>query len=71
MQAYGQPVLEVQEESGRIKKTDWREDLIKTLAAHQKSDGSFEIVDPDKRWMEGNPVLITAYSLNAIGDALK
>lgn len=69
MGAYGQPVLDVQEETGRMKKTDWREDLIKALAAHQKSDGSFETLD--KRWMETNPVLITAYSLNAVGEALK
>ena len=69
MRAYGEPVLDVQEESGRMKKTDWREDLIKALAAHQKSDGSFEKLDD--RWMESNPVLITAYSLNAIGEALK
>lgn len=72
MRAYGQPVLEVQEESGRMKKTDWREDLIKALAAHQSPDGSFEVVDlKDKRWMETNQVLITAYGLNALGEALK
>ncbi|MBX3390973.1 MAG: hypothetical protein KF691_16100 [Phycisphaeraceae bacterium] len=69
MQAYGQPVLDVQEESGRMKKTDWREDLVKALAAHQKSDGSFEVLND--RWKENDPVLITSYSLNAIGDALK
>ncbi|MGH7243347.1 MAG: hypothetical protein ACREJD_08010 [Phycisphaerales bacterium] len=69
MRAYGDTNLEVQEESGRMKRTDWREDLIKALAAKQKPDGSFEILD--KRWMETNPVLIAAYSLNALGDALK
>ncbi len=69
MRAYGEPIMEVQEETGRMKKTDWREDLIKELATRQKSDGSFEVLD--KRWMEDNSVLITAYSLNALGDALK
>lgn len=69
MQAYGQPVLDVQDDTGKMRKADWREDLIKALAAHQKPDGSFETLD--KRWMETNPVLITAYSLNALGVALK
>jgi len=69
MRAYGEPVLDVQEESGKMKKADWREDLIKALAAHQKPDGSFEVLD--KRWMETDPILITSYSLNAVGEALK
>ncbi|MBX3381488.1 MAG: terpene cyclase/mutase family protein [Phycisphaeraceae bacterium] len=69
MQAYGEPTLTVVAETGRTRTADWREDLIKALAAHQKSDGSFE--ELDKRWMENNPVLITAYGLNAVGDALK
>jgi len=69
LRAYGEPVLEVQEETGKMKKADWREDLIKALAAHQNADGSFK--ELDKRWMETNPILITAYSLNAVGEALK
>lgn len=69
MRAYGDTDMQVQEESGKMRRTDWREDLIKELATRQKPDGSFEVLD--KRWMETNPVLITAYSLNALGDALK
>ena len=69
MNAYGQPVLQVQEETGRMRKADWREDLIKAMAKHQKPDGSFEVLD--SRWMENNEVLITAYCLNALGEALK
>ncbi|MBS0187846.1 MAG: hypothetical protein JSS51_07240 [Planctomycetes bacterium] len=69
MRAYGETSLEVQEETGRMRKADWREDLIKELATRQRADGSFEPLD--KRWMEDNPVLITAYGLNALGDALR
>lgn len=69
MRAYGDTDMMVQEESGKMRRTDWREDLIRELATRQKPDGSFEVLD--KRWMETNPVLITSYSLNALGDALK
>lgn len=43
---------------------DWANDLITQLATLQNDDGSFRSVDP--RWMENNPVLITAYSLIAL-----
>lgn len=69
LQAFGEPVMEVQEETGRLKKVDWREDLIKTLAEMQQSDGSFKSVN--ERWMENDPVLITAYGLIAVGEAMK
>lgn len=42
----------------------WREDLIDQLARLQTEDGSFTSVDD--RWMENNPVLITAYALVAL-----
>jgi len=42
---------------------DWREGLIDTLAGLQNDDGSFRSVS--SRWMENDPVLITAYSLIA------
>lgn len=45
----------------------WRPDLIHRLAELQQPDGSFKSLD--KRWMEDNPVLITAYSLVAIQQA--
>jgi hypothetical protein len=35
----------------------------------QEPDGSFKSVDD--RWMENDPVLITAYSLIALGEAVK
>jgi hypothetical protein len=48
---------------------DWRVDLINQLATLQNEDGSFRSVDD--RWMESDPVLITAYSLNALQAARK
>lgn len=46
---------------------NWRDDLIDQLARLQNDDGSFRSVDD--RWMENNPVLITAYSLIALKHA--
>ncbi len=43
----------------------WREELVKTLAAAQREDGSW-INGKSDRWMEGNPNLVTAYSLLAL-----
>jgi len=44
-----------------IENRDWRRDLIGKLAEMQEGGGAFRPVDD--RWMEDNPVLITAYSL--------
>jgi squalene-hopene/tetraprenyl-beta-curcumene cyclase len=46
---------------------DWRRDLTERLARLQQPDGSFRVVDD--RWMESDPVLITAYSLLALESA--
>jgi squalene-hopene/tetraprenyl-beta-curcumene cyclase len=43
---------------------DWRAELAAELIARQKADGSW-INDAD-RWMEGDPNLVTAYSLLAL-----
>ena len=40
---------------------DWRKDLGEKLLAAQNSDGSW--VNKNGRWMESNPVLVTAYTL--------
>ncbi|MEX2114150.1 MAG: prenyltransferase/squalene oxidase repeat-containing protein [Pirellulales bacterium] len=50
------------DESGKAR--DWRSDLIQTLAARQKPDGSF--LNDTPRWMEGNPNLVTGYALLAL-----
>ncbi len=47
---------------------DWRAGLIDTLAELQSADGSFTPVND--RWMEADPVLITAYSLIALQAAM-
>lgn len=47
---------------------DWANDLIDRLAELQNEDGSFRSVDG--RWMEDQPVLITAYSLLALQHAI-
>lgn len=42
----------------------WAEDLVDRLTELQAEDGSFKSVDD--RWLESDPVLITAYSLLAL-----
>ena len=46
---------------------DWTVDLAKKLTELQQPDGSVRVVDD--RWMEDNPVLITAYALIAAQNA--
>jgi squalene-hopene/tetraprenyl-beta-curcumene cyclase len=43
---------------------DWRKDLGGKLLASQREDGSW--VNSNGRWMESNPVLITAYTVMAL-----
>lgn len=40
---------------------DWKSDLVKQLEKTQRSDGSW--VNESVRWMEGDPNLVTGYSL--------
>lgn len=47
-------------------KHDWRIELIDKLTALQKPDGSWV---GEKRWMETNPVLVTAYCVLALEEA--
>jgi squalene-hopene/tetraprenyl-beta-curcumene cyclase len=42
-------------------KADWRKDLGEKLLATQREDGSW--VNDNGRWMESNPVLVTAYTV--------
>jgi squalene-hopene/tetraprenyl-beta-curcumene cyclase len=42
----------------------WRKDLVERMTGLQNEDGSFKSVD--KRWMESNPELITAYGVTAL-----
>lgn len=47
---------------------DWANDLIAKIASLQRPDGSF--VNESDRWMEGDPVLVTAYALLALQHAI-
>lgn len=48
-------------------KHNWRSDLIKQLSKTQKANGSWS--NEADRWMEGDPNLVTAYSLLALSNA--
>lgn len=60
MDAIGEPMLT---DSKGIKH-DWRMDLVTKLAELQRNDGSW--TNETDRWYEGDPNLVTAYSLLAI-----
>jgi squalene-hopene/tetraprenyl-beta-curcumene cyclase len=45
----------------------WAKDLFEALAARQKPEGFF--VNENSRWWEQDPVLVTAYALNAMNCA--
>ncbi|MBL8745791.1 MAG: hypothetical protein JNK58_05465 [Phycisphaerae bacterium] len=60
LDAWGSPTIEVADGGVR----DWQNDLVDRLAGLQTEDGSFRVVDD--RWMENNPILITAYALLAL-----
>ena len=45
----------------------WAADLAEALRARQNEDGSW--TNPNDRWWEQDPVLVTAYSLNALNYA--
>lgn len=64
--AWGEPTITVTREDA-TESRDWANDLIDRLAALQNADGSFKSIDD--RWMENNPVLITAYALIALEEA--
>jgi squalene-hopene/tetraprenyl-beta-curcumene cyclase len=59
----------VKGEGMETERRDWRTDLVAKLATLQNEDGSFRSVDD--RWMENDPVLITAYALIALREATK
>lgn len=67
--AWGQPSISTVDAEGKSQPRDWANDLIDRLAELQQEDGSFKSID--SRWMENDPVLITAYSLIALRTAAK
>ena len=48
------------------KKHDWRAELIDKLGTLQKPDGSWV---GEKKWMEDNPILVTAYAVISLEEA--
>jgi squalene-hopene/tetraprenyl-beta-curcumene cyclase len=47
------------------KEVDWRNELASKLLASQRENGSW--VNDNGRWMESNPVLVTAFTVLALG----
>jgi squalene-hopene/tetraprenyl-beta-curcumene cyclase len=52
------------------KDRNWRAELIDALARRVRPDGSF-VNGQESRWSEGNPVLTTAYIVQALQETLK
>ncbi|HOB72968.1 MAG TPA: terpene cyclase/mutase family protein [Phycisphaerae bacterium] len=65
LRAWGEPVI-VDEKNVHH---DWRMDLAEHILKQQKPDGSW--VNSADRWMEGNPYLVTSYSLLALQEAIR
>ncbi len=59
LNVYGQPTITTPDGF----RHDWRVELTDKLANLQQPDGSWV---GDKRWMEGNPILVTAYCVQAL-----
>ncbi len=51
-------------------KHPWRTEIAEALLARQRPDGSW-VNEKDENWMEGNPVLATAYALLALAYGLE
>lgn len=60
LSAWGEPTLDVADGEP----IDWAAALIDRLTTLQRDDGSF--VNAEGRWMEDDPVLVTAYALTAL-----
>jgi len=68
LDAWGSPQIETIAADGATGEVrDWANDLVDRLKGLQNPDGSFRTIDD--RWMENNPVLITAYALIALQEA--
>lgn len=69
LNAWGEPTIEAIGADGKTTTHRWSAELIDKLVALQNEDGSFKSVD--KRWMEDNATMITAFALIALGEAEK
>ena len=64
LNVYDQPIITDPQGNAH----DWRKELIAKAASLQKEDGSWV---GEKKWMEDNPVLVTAYIVLALQEAQK
>ncbi len=48
---------------------NWRQEMIDAIVARQRDDGRW--VNQAERWLEGEPVLATIYSVLALEEAIK
>lgn len=74
LDAWGEPTIQTVTTDAETGETHtesrrWAEDLTQRLASLQKPDGSFEILHD--RWLESDPVLVTAYAVLALQAALE
>lgn len=69
MNAYGSSTISVVvDDQGSTEPRDWANDLIDTIVGLQAKDGSW--ANKENRWMEDQPVLVTAYSIIALQNAI-
>ncbi len=71
LDAWGEPTINVATQATTEESQEsraWADDLVTTLAALQLDDGSFRTLND--RWLESDPVLVTAYSVLALQAAL-
>ena len=70
LDAFGEPKVHTKDDKGQAAADRaWAEDIVDKLATLQQPDGSFETFKD--RWLETDPVLVTAYSLIALGHAMQ
>jgi squalene-hopene/tetraprenyl-beta-curcumene cyclase len=63
LRAWGEPVLDTDEGQ-----KNWRHELIRELADRVEPEGAW--TNPEDRWNEASPVLVTSYSVLALQEAL-
>ena len=64
LDAYGADSIKDKDGKDRM----WRRDVVKKLLSLQAADGHW--VNPEGRWMENNPEMVTAYALMSMNHAL-
>lgn len=71
LSSWGEPVVKTLDENNTPTGAErrWGDDLVDRLVSLQNEDGSFKSLD--KRWMEDNAELITAYALVALRTVTK